>query len=515
MVRTLIIVGGGIAGIATGCYARMNGYHTTILEMHTMPGGLCTAWTRKGYTFDTSMHMLVGSKGGPLRRMWEELGVTGEQEFFYKDEVVRVEGRGKTLTISADPRRLEERMVALSPADAKLTRQFVKLLSGRDMMGAMSLEPAELSGPLGSLRTLGALLPLLPTLIRYGRTTLQDFAARFRDPFLRDAVRFFLDSPGWPMLRFPMAAMSGMLKTGVLEAGVPLGGSKAAIDRMVALYESLGGEIRYKHRVTDIIVESDRAVGVRLADGTELRGEEVVWAGDGHTAIFDILGGRYTDRRVRAMYESWIPVMPVVQVMIGVARDMSDVPHNLIFEAETPVMVAGEEHRWLTLLHRGFDPGMAPPGKAAIEVWYASSWEHWEALDRDRPRYEEERRRIADATIAELDRRWPGFAADVEMVDVPTPATYARYTGTWRGSPDGWYMTPENMSSQTPLRSLPGLSGFHMVGQWTTPFAGTVMSALSGRQLVQLLCARDGVRFSTAVPGYEDRRPAHTQASTL
>lgn len=43
----------GIAGLSAGCYARMNGYKTTIFEAHTIPGGLCTAWTRKGYTFKT------------------------------------------------------------------------------------------------------------------------------------------------------------------------------------------------------------------------------------------------------------------------------------------------------------------------------------------------------------------------------------------------------------------------------------------------------------------------------
>jgi phytoene dehydrogenase-like protein len=84
-------------------------------------------------------------------------------------------------------------------------------------------------------------------------------------------------------------------------------------------------------------------------------------------------------------------------------------------------------------------------------------------------------------------------------VDVATPATYVRYTGNWRGSPVGWYMTPENVKQvQTPLRSLPGLSGFHMVGQWTVPYAGVPMSALSGRQLVQLLCKRSGKPFVTS-----------------
>jgi phytoene dehydrogenase-like protein len=39
----IIIIGAGIAGLAAGCYAQMNGYQTSIFEMHSLPGGLCTA----------------------------------------------------------------------------------------------------------------------------------------------------------------------------------------------------------------------------------------------------------------------------------------------------------------------------------------------------------------------------------------------------------------------------------------------------------------------------------------
>lgn len=36
--KSIMIIGAGIAGLATGCYARMNGYRTQILELHTLPG---------------------------------------------------------------------------------------------------------------------------------------------------------------------------------------------------------------------------------------------------------------------------------------------------------------------------------------------------------------------------------------------------------------------------------------------------------------------------------------------
>jgi len=47
--KKVIIVGGGIAGLSAGIYAMQSGFDVTILEMHTIPGGNCTSWKRKGY----------------------------------------------------------------------------------------------------------------------------------------------------------------------------------------------------------------------------------------------------------------------------------------------------------------------------------------------------------------------------------------------------------------------------------------------------------------------------------
>jgi phytoene dehydrogenase-like protein len=342
------------------------------------------------------------------------------------------------------------------------------------------------------------------TFKKYGRLTIQEFAQRFQDPFLRDAVRFVIDGPGWPMPRYPMSGLVGFLQGAVSESGVPIGGSQQVVFGIADRFRALGGELRTKSRVKDVIVESvagsDRAIGVRLEDGSEHRADIVVWAGDGRTAIYDILEGRYLNEEIQSMYRDWIPVQPIVHVALGVARDMSKEPRQLIFRAEKPIQIAGEEHRWLCVLHHSFDPGMAPAGKSAVEVWFATRYDYWESLARDRVRYDEEKKRIAELTIAELDRRWPGLASQVEVVDVPTPATYVRYTGNWQGSPDGWCITIDNVTKRTMLRSLPGLAGFHMVGQWTAPFTGTVMAALSGRQLIEFLCKRDGRSFSATEP---------------
>ncbi len=58
---SVTIIGAGIAGLAAGVYAQRAGLRSEIFEMHTQPGGLMTAWTRSGYTFDTCIRSLIGA----------------------------------------------------------------------------------------------------------------------------------------------------------------------------------------------------------------------------------------------------------------------------------------------------------------------------------------------------------------------------------------------------------------------------------------------------------------------
>ena len=497
MQKSMIIVGAGISGLSTGFYAQMNGFKTSIFELHKIPGGLCTAWTRKGYTFDLSMHILANSKTGPFKKMWDELGVTVDQEFYYHNNKKVIIGIGKKIDLCLDRGRLEEQMLAISPDDASLIREFIDLFFGRGVTDLISIEPPELTGILSKVKMALSMMPLIGLFRKYSKLSLQEFAARFKDPFLERAIRYSVDSPGWPMPKYPMIAMAGFARSGVAEAGYPLGGSLKVMLKIAKQYKKLGGEIHYKNRVTDVIVENDKAVGIRLEDGSVHKADIIVWAGDGHRLIFDILGGRYMDDTIRKMYDTWIPVKPMVHVMFGVDMDLSKEPARFTFEIDKPITVGNDEFKWLSVITHCFDKTTAPPGKSALEVWYATDYKYWESLIKDRSKYDKEKERIADETADALEKKWPGFKSKIEMMDVPTPMTYARYTDNWQGSPDGWYITTDNMMDRRLRRTLPGLDNLCMVGHWTAPFAGTVIAALSGRQLIQILCKKERRNFVT------------------
>lgn len=495
MSKSIIIVGAGISGLSAGYYAQMNGFKTSIFESNKIPGGLCAAWKLKGYKFDISMHMVTASRSGPLHRMWEELGVAGNFTFHYHDQALQVEGMGNKLSFTNDKNKLKNDMLAISPEDAPLISEYTNLIFGRDIMNAASLKPYEIQTLFDKLKILPYIIPVIPKFLKYRSKTIQGFAGRFKHPFLREAVRFFIDAPGWPMPKFPLAIMTGFMKSSVTEAGSPLGGSQKVVLHIAKMYEKLGGEVKYESRVDDLIIENEIVKGTVLDDGTEKRADFVIWAGDGHALIFDILSGNYMDEKIRTMYYKWIPVRPVLHVMIGVDRDLSDEPHRIIFQPEEPITIAGEEHKWLTVIHHCFDKSMAPAGKSAVEVWYDTDYAYWEALSKHREEYVNEKQRIVNYTITQLEKRWPGFANQVEVVDAPTPATYHRFTGNWKGSPDGWYITSENWTDNHLVRNLPGLQALYMVGQWTAPFTGTVIAAMSGRQIVQIMCKKEGKKF--------------------
>ena len=88
--KSIIIIGAGFAGLAAGIYARMNGYSTQIFETHNLPGGLCTSWKRKGYTFDGCIHWLVGSSPcSGMHDIWEETGISQGRDIIDMDEYMR------------------------------------------------------------------------------------------------------------------------------------------------------------------------------------------------------------------------------------------------------------------------------------------------------------------------------------------------------------------------------------------------------------------------------------------
>jgi phytoene dehydrogenase-like protein len=507
MEKSIIIIGGGIAGLSAGCYGQMNGYRTQIFEMNDKPGGVCTAWKRKGYTIDGCIHWLVGTNpANNFYPIWEELGALPGQTIVNHDYFLRIEGKGgKVFNVYSDLDRLEQHMKELAPEDEAVIEEFIQ---GARKCSHISLpvdKAPELYSPIDGLKMMFSMFPFLRFMRKWSKISTLDFSRRFKDSFLREA--FSVGFAGDLSDEFPIFFM--LMTLAWLDqkaAGYTVGGSLEFSRAIERRYLDLGGDISYKSPVAKVLVENDRAVGIRLADGTEHRGDIVISAADGHATIFDMLGGKYIDDKIKGYYDKPSLFPPLVYVGLGVGRTFDDVPSSVAgigFFLDTPITIAGKKHQRMGVQIYNFDPTLAPKGKTVLKVQFNTDYDYWKKLSQDPERYKTEKEQIADQIVAALDQRFPGLAAKVEMRDVATPLAWERYTGSWRGSYEGWMPTTKgNLAFFTGRMSktLPGLDNFYMIGQWVEPGGGVPTAAMSGRNVTQIICKRDKRPFVTTVP---------------
>lgn len=497
--KSIIIIGAGFAGLSAGIYAQMNGYQTKIFEMHDQPGGLCTAWKRKGYTIDGCIHWLVGSSPrSAMYQSWQEVGVVQGRVFVNLDVFARYEAAdGRTFIVYSDIDRLEKHMLEFSPQDAEVTREFIR---GIRMCLAFD-QPAATGSKFGRMLK-GLQMGLMfaakgKELQRWMNISTREFVKRFKDPILRQALEeiWIPDFSQFFML-FTLAYLHNQ------NAGYPIGGSMPMSKALEKRYLDLGGKIHYHSQVEKILVDSDRAVGIRLADGNEHHARRVISAADGYTTIFKMLDGKYADEKVREPYEKWPVFPPLLYIGLGVKRSFENEPKTVSgfsFPLRQPTEIGDAVHERLPVHIFNQDPTLAPTGKTSLVVMLPSNYAYWQELAKDRIAYDEKKDQVARTIINLLEQRFPGISDDVEMVDVSTPLTFERYTGNWQGSFEGWLITPANahVVMKPMSQTLPGLSNFYMCGQWVEPGGGLPTGVISGRRLVQSLCKQDDIKFQT------------------
>jgi phytoene desaturase len=499
--KSIIIIGAGLAGLSTGCYSQMNGYQTQIFEHHTTPGGVATCWKRKGYIIDGGIHFLMCHKPGQsIYELYRELGTAQSNRFLDMTSYCRFidESSGRIIQITNDLDLLAKELKAVSPVDSRIIDDLIagaRGMQGTDMGDMGMSQPQELLGFLGKLKQIWKMRRIFKFFTgRYARSAA-DYGKAINDPWLRYIFEnmFLPEVPVWFNLM-----LLGLLADGQL--AFLEGGSLNFVLPIEKHYRNLGGQVTYGATVEKILVENDRAVGVRLADGSEHRADIVVSAADGYSTIFAMLDGRYVDSEIEKRYKNWKLTRPLVMISIGVACEFKGEPGMNFLKLEHPFTTGSKAINGFSVRIFNYSDRFAAPGKTVVQVMFETEWDWWNELQKDRPGYEAEKKRVADQVLERLEARYPGISSQVEMIDVATPYTWWRYTRNYKGAYMGWLMSPEIIRGRI-KKTLPGLGNFFMAGQWATPGGGVVSSLYSGRHVVQILCHGEGKTFSVVLPG--------------
>ena len=498
MEPSLIIIGSGVAGLTAGCYARMNQYPTTILEMAETPGGLCTSWRRKGYLFDGSVAGLAGAApGSPLFRLWEEIGVARYCPLHYGENFGHIHlPDGRTITIFTDIDRLEAHLLGYFPSEAKVVREFTGALRSVQDLDFPFSDARGWDAVKYNIQTTVSTAAHLPVLFKYGTQTIRQFISKINDPAMAAVFSNLahfggLDLPLLTVL-LPLAYAHRKM------AGIPRHGWLSFARAIERRFIELGGTIRYKAKVERLIVENGAVRGVVLAGGACLYAHRVLSAADGRFSE-SLLLGKQEGETNRQYHPQDISDQPA-QVNIGVDEDFSAEDGPVTYILTDRFKAAGREHERITVHNKYYDPDAAPKGKSALTVFLDSDYPWWKEVATDPARYQAEKERCANRVIEVIERYHPGFRDRIEVIDVSTPLTRERYTGNWMGAMQA--RKPDAHMIRTLLQGAPRyadreVKGLYMAGQWVEAWGGITTAARSGRKAIQAMCKNDGKRFST------------------
>lgn len=490
MKKKILIIGAGIAGLSAGIHACRNGYEAVIHEMHNIPGGLCTAWERKGFTFDSCIHYLYGTKpGSQFNRLWHEVGALGDGDIFNGNPFMRIECQeGEAVNIYSDLDKLEEHLLEQSPEDAPVIGAIVNAAKAFSRINWPIEKPQEFNKIWHLPLLLFQSMPLFKIMGQFSRVSIAEYLEQLNSPLLKEALGLIIPK-GYSMLSL-ISTLSSLHNR---DAGFPRGGSLKFSRSIERCFHEMGGIIAYNSRVNEIIVANGRATGLLLEDGSKVYGDIVISAADLHHTVHSLLRGRFMTPLIKKSF-SELPTYSSVLVFLGVDADLSREDYSVALKLDEPIALGDEQNHYLYLTNYAFDPTLAPPGKTVIRASLFSSYGYWEKNAKNKAIYREKKEQLLDRVVQAVGKKYPAAANHIEISDVATPHTFKRYTNIYKGAYMGWLVPPESGRLRIP-KQLPGLENFYQIGQWIEPPAGLPGSMLTGRHVMQIICRADRKAF--------------------
>jgi all-trans-retinol 13,14-reductase len=280
-----VVIGSGAGGLTAALALARLGKRVVVFEQHYLPGGWCHSFNLEGYQFSPGVHYIGAlGPGGAMRGIYEGLGLADDLEFLELDPdgYDRVRVAGEAFDIPRGKERLAERLVARFPAEAEGIRGYLDVVS--DI--ARELE--------GGMRAKGwfdrVTLPFrMKTTLRHGLRSVGGYLdGRVHDPLLKAILTVQAGDHGVGPARAPLVQHAAVVAHYFDGAWYPRGGAKAIPRAYIRALKGLGGVVKVRSPVARILVERRTAIGVRLADGTEVRAPIVISNADAH-ATYDRL----------------------------------------------------------------------------------------------------------------------------------------------------------------------------------------------------------------------------------
>jgi phytoene desaturase len=362
-----IVVGSGFGGLAAAVRLGARGYRVTVLERLEQPGGRANVFRQDGFTFDAGPTIITAPF--LFEDLWKLCGRTFSDDVDLRalDHFYRIIfDDGGHFDCVADDGAMKREVARISPGDVDGYERFMRHSEAIFRVGFERLAHA----PFGSFADMAKVAPEMVRL-RADRSVYATAAKFVKHPYLRFALSFHpLFVGGNPFRTTSIYCLISFLERrwGVHFA---MGGTGALVNGLVSLIEGQGNVIRYGQDVSEIMVDSGCATGVRLASGEIVPADIVIANSDGGWTYEKLLADaprkRWTDRRLEDSRHS----MSLFIWYFGTNRTYPAVPHHTILLGPRYRALIADifDHKVLAkdfslYLHRptATDPALAPDG---------------------------------------------------------------------------------------------------------------------------------------------------------
>ena len=476
-----IIVGGGIAGMATALRLAAAGEQTCVLESHATVGGCAGSFRRRGFSFDVGATTLVDFEpGGVGGEFLETVGIDFDLGERLPGYVAWMPDRTVTLARDAEAWHAERlRAFGDTPRHRALWAKLDTIAHAfwRASRRGVRLPIRTLPDARQALCCLGPRhLPLLRYLPRTLGQVLEEHGLRDDVPLVSLLSMLVEDTVHSTIDEAP--AINAALGITIRGAGLTraTGGMEGFWDRLVARYRELGGDLRLRTRALAITGEQGD-FHVETTKGC-FRGARVVSALPvelaapmGPTPVAGALQG-FIDRDAKALGGAIIVFLGVPESEVA-AQEWTH--HQLLESYDAPL---GSGNNMFISVSAPGDRSSAPKGHRAVMISTHCELEPWENLSRQE--YRARRSEIGERLITLARRVYPELGTEPTVLEVGTPRSYERFTRRPHGAVGGARQTLLN-SNQKAIPHDIGVPGFRLVGDRTWPGLGTVACVLGSR----------------------------------
>lgn len=446
-----IVVGAGNGGLVAATKLALSGKKTLLLEKHNIPGGFATSFVRGRFEFEASLHELCGigpftPEGGPLKKIFDDLGVSDRIEWVTLDEAYR------TMTIDDGDDNFDyslplgrERFIAkvqeYAPGTEDVCNKLFDLCevinNGIDFLSSIDNFTSD---------TLKSIFGEHLSFINIaGYSVNQVFDALNVPKKVRDIFSGYWCYLGVDLDRLNFMHYFTMLHSYIVEGAVipktrSHGISCALLDR----FEELGGEAWFNSPVRRIIVRDNRTYGVLLEDGREILSDYVVCNASPYNAYTKLIDTKEIPKfRIRDLNSKKLAVKGFA-VFIGLNRSFEELGLNnhtyfIYNTGDTERQFEMSKRRdtnslQATVCLNTAIPDCSPEGTSILYMTsFFAGDDSWNDITAEN--YVKTKREFAEKMVTVFEEATGcKIREHIEEIEIAAPVTYAHYTDAPNGT---------------------------------------------------------------------------------